>query len=117
MGKRNKTKRIFFNIKDLLRSTELSQCDCKYHFYGIKLGIGSPDRFVSSLILPVSHCVCVWVCVGVGVCACGWVCGRMHAWTLECTTFMTCAAEYVCVYMHGHMCAGVSQRSSVESFS
>lgn len=71
VGKRSKTKRIFtssfFNIKDLLRSTELSQCDCKYHFYGIKLGIGSPDRFVSSLILHVSHsvCVCALECVNV----------------------------------------------------
>ena len=63
--KQNK-KESFFNIKDLLRSTELSQCDCKYHFYGIKLGIGSPDRFVSSLILHVSHFVCACVCV----CAC-----------------------------------------------
>lgn len=62
---------FFFNIKDLLRSTELSQCDCKYHFYGIKLGIGSPDRFVSSLILHVSQCVRVSVCACACVCVCG----------------------------------------------
>lgn len=67
--KQNK-KESFFNIKDLLRSTELSQCDCKYHFYGIKLGIGSPDRFVSSLILHVRHCVCVCVFECACVCVC-----------------------------------------------
>lgn len=49
---------FFFNIKERSGSAELSQCDCKYHFYGIKLGIGCPDRFVSSLILHVSHSVC-----------------------------------------------------------
>lgn len=62
--KRNKTKTFFFVIlKDPLRSTELSQCDCKYHFYGTKLEIGSPDRFVSSLILHVSQFVSACVCV------------------------------------------------------
>lgn len=60
LGRETKQK-DFFNIKDLSGSAELSQCDCKYHFYGIKLGIGSPDRFVSSLILHVSHSVCVCV--------------------------------------------------------
>lgn len=106
MGKRNKTKESFFNIKDLLRSTELSQCDCKYHFYGIKLGIESPDRFVSSLILHVSHSVRVCVCVR----ACAYV------WTLECTPFMTRAVECVCVYAHGHTLA-CKTVSVFESFS
>lgn len=59
-GERNKRDVFFiYYIQDPLRSAELSQCDCKYHFYGIKLGIESPDRFVSSLILHVSHHVCV----------------------------------------------------------
>lgn len=31
-------------------------------------------------------------------------------WTIECTAFMMCAVEYVCVYVHGHtlVCKGVS---------
>lgn len=66
-GERNKRDVFFiYYIQDPLRSAELSQCDCKYHFYGIKLGIESPDRFVSSLILHVSHHVCV--CVRLRVC-------------------------------------------------
>lgn len=36
-GDRKET--FFFYIKDPSRSADLSQCDCKYHFYGIKFKI------------------------------------------------------------------------------
>ena len=71
-GEKQNKNNLFLILKTCFGSTELSQCDCKYHFYGIRLGIGGPDRFVSSLILHVSHrvCVCVWMRVCVCVCVC-----------------------------------------------
>lgn len=50
---------IFVILKDLLRFTNLSQCDCKYHFYGNKLGISSPDIFFSSFTTSCNSLICI----------------------------------------------------------